>query len=101
MVWGVSLGGASAVLAAADDPTVAGVVCDSSYRSLRDTVHHHLDLFRGFRWWLAIVPSWPVADEILFWMGRRGGFDPDGVDVRAAVDQQRSRLEAVAPASLR
>ena len=26
--------------------------CDSSYRSLRDTVAHHFALFRGFRWWL-------------------------------------------------
>jgi pimeloyl-ACP methyl ester carboxylesterase len=87
----VSLGGASVVLAAADDPSVAGVICDSSYRSLRDTVHHHLALFRGFRWWLRIVPSWPVADEILFWMGRRGGFDPDAVDVRGAAARLQGR----------
>ena len=38
VLWGVSLGGAAVVLAAAEDPDVAGVVCDSSYRSLRDTV---------------------------------------------------------------
>src|SRR5262245_55594628 len=91
VVWGVSLGAASAVLAAADDPTVAGVVCDSTYRSLRDTVHHHLGLFRGFRWWLSIVPSWPVSDEIVFWMGRRGDFDPDAVDVRAAAGRLQGR----------
>ena len=47
--WGVSLGAASAVLAAADDPEVAGVICDSSFRSLDDTVRHHLQLFRGLR----------------------------------------------------
>ena len=82
--WGISLGGATAVLAAAEDPSVAGVVCDSSYRSLPDTIAHHLRLFRGFRWWLRIVPSWPVGDEVLFWMGRRGGFDPRAVDIRAA-----------------
>lgn len=82
--WGVSLGAATAVLAAADDNTVAGVVCDSSYRSLPDTVKHHLQLFRGFRWWLRIVPSWPVGDEVIFWMGRRGGFDPRSVDIQAA-----------------
>jgi pimeloyl-ACP methyl ester carboxylesterase len=91
VVWGVSLGAASAVLAAADDPTVAGIVCDSTYRSLRDTVHHHLGLFRNFRWWLAIVPSWPVADEIVFWMGRRGDFDPNGVDIRAAAARLQGR----------
>ena len=63
---------------------MAGVICDSSYRSLDDTVRHHLQLFRSFRWWLRIVPSWPVADLALFWMGQRGGFDPAADDVRAA-----------------
>ena len=91
VLWGVSLGGASVVLAAAEDPAVAGVICDSSYRSLEDTVRHHLQLFRGFRWWLRIVPSWPVADLAVFWMGRRGGFDPASVDVRAAAARLAGR----------
>ena len=81
VLWGISLGGAAATLAAAEDPSVAGLVCDSTYRSLRDTVRHHLTLFRRFRWWLRIVPSWPVASEVVWWMGRRGGFDPDAVDL--------------------
>ncbi len=84
VVWGVSLGAASVVFAAAEDPAVGGVICDSSFRSLDDTVRHHLQLFRGFRWWLRIVPSWPVADLALFWMGRRGGFDTAAADVLAA-----------------
>jgi pimeloyl-ACP methyl ester carboxylesterase len=91
VLWGVSLGGASVVFAAADDPEVAGVICDSSYRSLADTVHHHLQLFRSFRWWLRIVPGWPVADLTVFWMGRRGGFDPATVDVRAAAARLAGR----------
>jgi pimeloyl-ACP methyl ester carboxylesterase len=84
VLWGVSLGGASATLAAAEDPGVAALICDSSYRSLRDTVAHHLRLFRRFRWWLRIVPSWPVGNEVVFWIGRRGGFDPEAVDIRGA-----------------
>jgi alpha-beta hydrolase superfamily lysophospholipase len=91
VMWGVSLGAATAVFAAAEDPSVAGVVSDSSYRSLPDTVVHHLALFRGFRWWLRIVPSWPVGDEVIFWMGRRGGFDPRAVDVRAAATHLAGR----------
>ena len=79
------------VFAAAEDPQVAGVICDSSYRSLEDTVRHHLQLFRGFRWWLRLVPSWPVADLTVFWMGRRGGFDPAAVDVRAAAQRLGGR----------
>jgi pimeloyl-ACP methyl ester carboxylesterase len=91
VLWGVSLGGASVVLAAADDPTVAGVICDSSYRSLDDTVRHHLRLFRGFRFWLRIVPSWPVADLSIYWIGRRGGFDPAAADVVAAARKLHGR----------
>lgn len=84
VLWGVSLGGATATLAAADDPKVAGLVCDSSYRSLRDTVGHHLVLFRGFRWWARLVPRWPVAEQAVYWMGKRGGFDPDQADILVA-----------------
>src|SRR6185503_16561370 len=58
--WGVSLGAAAATLAAAEDPAVAGLVCDSTYRSLRDTVAHHLELARSWALWMRIVPSWPV-----------------------------------------
>jgi len=91
VLWGVSLGAASVVLAAAEDPAVAGVICDSSYRSLTDTVHHHLQLFRHFRWWLQLVPSWPTGDITIFWMGRRGGFDPGVVDVQAAASRLGGR----------
>ena len=91
VLWGVSLGAASVVLAAADDPEVKGVICDSSFRSLDDTVRHHLRLFRSFRWWLRIVPSWPVSDLAIYWMGRRGHFDPSQSNVEAAAQHLRGR----------
>jgi pimeloyl-ACP methyl ester carboxylesterase len=91
VLWGVSLGGAAVVLAAADDPEVKGVICDSSFRSLHDTVRHHLRHFRGFRWWLRLVPSWPVTDLAIYWMGRRGGFDPAASNVEAAAARLRGR----------
>jgi uncharacterized protein len=91
VLWGVSLGAASATLAAAEDPGVAALICDSSYRSLRDTVSHHVSLFRGFRWWMRVVPSWPVSSEVVYWIGRRGGFDPDAVDVRGAAAHMAGR----------
>jgi pimeloyl-ACP methyl ester carboxylesterase len=91
VLWGVSLGAASVVLAAAEDAGVAGVICDSSYRSLADTVHHHLQLFRRFRWWLRVVPRWPLADLTIFWIGRRGGFDPATVDVQSAAARLAGR----------
>jgi len=91
VLWGVSLGGAAAALAAAEDPSVAALVCDSSYRSLRDTVDHHMTLARSWRWWMRLVPSWPVGAEVLYWIGRRGGFDVDAVDVRAAAARLAGR----------
>jgi pimeloyl-ACP methyl ester carboxylesterase len=91
VLWGVSLGGASVVLAAAEDPEVAGVICDSSFRNLRDTVSHHIRLFRGWRWWLRVVPAWPVTDEVLFWMGRKGGFDTEAADVLGAAGRLSDR----------
>jgi alpha-beta hydrolase superfamily lysophospholipase len=89
--WGVSLGAASVMLAAAEDGEVAGVICDSSFRSLPDTVQHHLQLFRGFRWWLRLVPSWPVSDLVVYWMGRRGHFDTAQSDVEAAAARLHGR----------
>jgi alpha-beta hydrolase superfamily lysophospholipase len=89
--WGVSLGAASVVMAAADDPDVAGVICDSSFRSLADTVRHHLVLFRGFRWWLRLIPTWPLSDLAIYWIGRRGGFDPAQADVEAAAAHLHGR----------
>jgi pimeloyl-ACP methyl ester carboxylesterase len=92
VLWGVSLGGASATLAAAEDPSVAALVCDSSYRSLRDTVDHHMTLARSWTWWMRLVPSWPVGAEVLYWIGRRGGgFDVDAVDIRAAAARLAGR----------
>jgi len=81
VAWGISFGGAAATLATAEDPQIAGLVCDSSFRSLRDTARHHLALFRKFAWWLRLVPAWPTSDIAVFWMGRRAGFDPDDLDV--------------------
>jgi len=91
VAWGVSLGGASVVLAAAEDQGIAGVICDSSYRSLEDTARHHLRLFRGFRWWLRLVPVWPTAELTIFWIGERGHFDPAEVNVEAAAARLRGR----------
>ena len=91
VVWGISFGGAAAVFAAAEEPRIAGIICDSSYRSLRDTARHHLALFQRFAWWLRLVPVWPTADEAVFWMGRRAGFDPDDLDVVKAAARLSGR----------
>jgi alpha-beta hydrolase superfamily lysophospholipase len=91
VLWGVSLGAASATLATAEDPSVGGLVADSSFLTLRDTVEHHVRLFRRFRWWTRVIPSWPLGPQVVFWIGQRGAFDPDMIDVRAAALRLGSR----------
>lgn len=91
VLWGVSAGAAASTLAAAEDDGIAGLVCDSSYRSLRDTVRHHIGLAREWRAWMRIVPAWPVTSEVLFWIGRAGRFDPERVDVQAAAARLQGR----------
>jgi pimeloyl-ACP methyl ester carboxylesterase len=91
VAWGVSLGAAAATLATAEDPSIAGLVCDSSYRSLPDTVRHHIQLARRAAWFLRPIPPWPISSEFLFWIGRSGGFDPSAVDVRAAATHLSGR----------
>jgi pimeloyl-ACP methyl ester carboxylesterase len=78
-------------MAASEDAGVAGVICDSSFRDLHDTVAHHIRLFRRWRWWLRAVPAWPVTDEVLFWMGHNGHFDPAEADVLAAAGELNGR----------
>ena len=95
VLWGVSLGGATVTLAAADDPRVGGLITDSSYDTLPNTVRHHLRLFRGFRFYgvpaLKLVPQWPTSALVLFWIKQRGGFDPADVDVLAAAAKVNGR----------
>jgi pimeloyl-ACP methyl ester carboxylesterase len=78
VLWGVSMGASSAILAAKQCPGFAAIVSDSSFVSFRDTVAHHLGLF--FR-----LPSFPIANLIVAITALRMGFDPDDGDVEAVV----------------
>jgi len=78
VLWGVSMGASSAILAAKQCPGFAAIVSDSSFISFRDTVAHHLGLF--FR-----LPSFPIANLIVAITALRMGFDPDDGDVEAVV----------------
>ena len=78
ILWGVSMGASSAILAAKQCPGFAAIVSDSSFLSFRDTVAHHLGLI--FR-----LPAFPIANLIVAITGYRMGFNPDAGDVEAAV----------------
>jgi len=78
ILWGVSMGASSAILAAKQCPGFSAIISDSSFLSFRDTVAHHLSLI--FR-----VPAFPIANLIVAITGYRVGFDPDAGDVEGAV----------------
>ena len=45
ILWGISMGAAAALLAAADSPDVAAVISDSSFLNYTDVIRHHYYLF--------------------------------------------------------
>jgi len=84
IVWGVSMGAAAALMAAAESADVAAVISDSSFSSLKDTVEHHWKLFFH-------LPSFPIADEVLYLIAWRGGFRPSDFDLVKAVTRMGDR----------
>jgi pimeloyl-ACP methyl ester carboxylesterase len=78
VLWGVSMGASSAILATKQCPGFAAIIADSSFLSFRDTVAHHLTLY--FR-----LPAFPIANLIIAVTAFRMGFNPDDGDVEAAV----------------
>jgi pimeloyl-ACP methyl ester carboxylesterase len=78
VLWGVSLGASSAILAAQRCGGISGIVSDSAFSSFRDTIGHHLTLF--FR-----LPAFPIANLIVAITALRMHMDPDDGDVEAAI----------------
>ena len=83
-VYGVSMGAAATLLAAAETPAVEAVIVDSVFRSFRDTVAHHARLFMR-------LPPWMVTGGIFFWSRALTGADLRAVDLEAAVQRMESR----------
>lgn len=84
ILWGVSMGAAAALMAAAESPEVAAVISDSSFLSFRDTLRHHLKLFLH-------LPGFPIADEVMYWSAWRGNFRPSDFDLVKAVERIGAR----------
>ena len=78
ILWGVSMGASSAILAAKQCPGFSAIISDSSFLSFRETVAHHLKLYFH-------LPAFPIANLIVAITGYRAGFNPDDGDVEAVV----------------
>ena len=80
ILWGVSMGASSGILAAKLCPGFQAIIADSSFLSFRETIAHHLNLL--FR-----LPSFPIANLIVEITALRTGLNPDDGDVEAAIRQ--------------
>jgi len=78
VLFGISMGASAALLAAAETPEVAAVISDSSFLSFKDTIDHHIKMFLH-------LPAFPFANELRFYIQRRGGFDGSKLDAVGAV----------------
>jgi pimeloyl-ACP methyl ester carboxylesterase len=84
VLFGISMGATAALLAAAETPEVAAVFSDSSFLSFDHTVDHHLKLFLH-------LPSFPIGNELKYFIQSRAGFDGSKFDVLEAVKRIGNR----------
>jgi len=75
--FGISMGAAAALLAAAETPEIDAVIADSSFLSFQDTTSHHVRLLR--------LPAFPLANELRFFIQRNAGFDGRSLNPLEAV----------------
>jgi len=78
VLFGISMGATAALLAAAETPEAGAVISDSSFLSFKDTVDHHVNMFLR-------LPSFPVGNELRFFIEQRAGFDGSHLDALDAV----------------
>jgi len=84
ILWGISMGAAAALMAAAESPDVDAVISDSSFLSLSDVVAHHAKLFLR-------LPKFPLADELTYAIAWRGHFRPSDFDLEKAIERINPR----------
>jgi len=77
VVYGVSMGAAAALLAAAEEPAISGLIVDSSFLSFDDTIAHHAKNFLH-------LPRFPIAEELILFTQWRVGFNSEDFDLRRA-----------------
>jgi pimeloyl-ACP methyl ester carboxylesterase len=82
VLWGVSLGASTSLLAERQCPGSAAIVSDSSFLSFSETIQHHFHLI--FR-----IPSFPIANLVVALTAWRMGFRAEDGDVEAAVAELR------------
>jgi pimeloyl-ACP methyl ester carboxylesterase len=95
IVWGVSMGAAAGLMAAADTQDIAAVISDSTFLNYSDMIQHHYYLFRSIVrrnwWWFPPLPAFPITNEVIYLSTKRGKFDPSDFDLEKAVTKIGTR----------
>ena len=78
VLWGVSLGASTALLAEPRCPGSSAIISDSSFLSFSETIKHHFNL-------VFHLPSFPIANMIIALTSWRMGFRVQDGDVERAV----------------
>ncbi|HUY13042.1 MAG TPA: alpha/beta hydrolase [Terriglobia bacterium] len=84
ILWGISMGAATALMAAADSSDIAAVISDSSWTTFHELIAHHAKLFMR-------LPSFPIPDEIEYGIALRGHFWPSDFNLIKAVQKIGTR----------
>lgn len=82
ILYGISMGAVTALLAAAETPKVAAVIADSAFLSFEDTTSHHVRVFLR-------LPAFPLANELRYFIERRANFDGAKLNALEAVKSIR------------
>lgn len=77
---GNSMGGTMAIQFAARTPAVRGVIANSAFSSLEDTIETSVRFFTG-------LPPFPFAPMIMFWAERQAGFSAADIDAKRWIAQ--------------
>jgi len=78
--FGLSMGSAATVLAAAEAPEIDALIIDSCFLSFEKTVVHHLKLNFG-------LPRFPLGDELIFFTRMKVGFKNEDFDMQRALQK--------------
>jgi fermentation-respiration switch protein FrsA (DUF1100 family) len=68
VLYGISMGAVTALMAAAETPEIAAVISDSAFLTFEDTIAHHIKVFLH-------LPTVPLAKELEYFIERRANFD--------------------------
>ena len=63
VLWGTSMGAVSALLAAAQDGSAAGVIADAPFDTYRNTVLHHAQLMYGLSEYPFVALAFPMIEN--------------------------------------